>query len=109
MERIQYFRIFGFLAFTGSALLSAIFHYPAFTLLWFGIMIMFMAANSCESSELIILVFSVFAYIPLGLIGIFASDLSKAHPDYQFWTLTGFIFVELILAIAWLMHQNNND
>ena len=106
MEQIHSFRIFGFLAFIGSAFLSAIFHYPVFTVCWFVVMIMFMISNTDEPSKSTILAFSALAYTPLGLIGIFMSDLSKKSTEYQFWMLTVFIIIELILAISWLTRQN---
>ena len=80
MKLIDYIRVFAFLAFTGSAFLSTVFNYPVFTVFWFIVMVLFMVANSDESSELTILGFTVLAYIPLGLIAVFSNQLSKHLP-----------------------------
>ncbi|KKT77191.1 MAG: hypothetical protein UW74_C0047G0003 [Candidatus Giovannonibacteria bacterium GW2011_GWC2_44_8] len=80
MKLIDYIRVFAFLAFTGSAFLSTVFNYPVFTVFWFIVMVLFMVANSDESSELTILGFTALAYIPLGLIAVFSNQLSKHLP-----------------------------
>jgi len=106
MRLIDYVRVFSFLAFAGSAFLSTIFRYPVFTIAWFVIMILFMAANSMESSWLNILGFTAFAYIPLGLIATFGNYLSKTPIKGDLspfaWFLFAFFIIETILAVLWL-------
>ena len=109
MERITYFKIFGFLASMGAAFLSTTFYYPAFTVSWFIVMILFVAATSEESSEMIILAFSVLAYIPLGLISILSDYVSKGSAPQDIsnfaWLLITFVIIELTLAIAWMTRK----
>jgi hypothetical protein len=116
MERIDYFKVFAFLAFAGSAFLSAIFLYPVFTVSWFVIMILFVAALTVSHSVLTILVFVSFAYIPLGLIYAMSDYVSRSVDTYSVtqtsnfaWLLIAFTIIECILAISWLTHQAQQD
>lgn len=107
MERIDYFKVFGFLAFTGSAFLSAGFHYPVFTIIWFFIMLFFMISLCNEKSEMTILAISALAYVPLGLIAVLEPYLSKTPSQYAVLSnfaglLSAFALIELCIAIAWL-------
>lgn len=110
MERIDYFRVFAFLAFMGSAFLSTVFHYPVFTIFWFFIMILFIIPLTEESSEMTILAFTAFAYVPLGLISVFSNYLDKTpYKDNlsQFaWFLIAFLVIEIILAAIWISKTN---
>lgn len=113
MERVDYFKVFAFLAFVGSAFLSTVFHYPVFTTSWFVVMILFMSALglSKKNSELIILAFTALAYIPLGLISLLSNYLSKTPAPKDLsdfaWLLFVFVAVELILAIVWITDNSN--
>lgn len=110
MERIDYFRIIGFLAFVGSAFLSTIFHYPVFTVSWFVVMILFMSLVAEELSEQTILVFTALAYIPLGLILALSNYVNKtpAPRDISEFALLliVFVFIELVMAIIWYIYQD---
>lgn len=98
--------MFAFLAFIGSAFLSTVFHYPVFTISWFVIMILFVLALTGESSEIAILAFVSFAYVPLGLIAFLSNQTSKIPNTSELspfaWLLIIFVVIELILAISWL-------
>ena len=107
MERIQYFRIFGFLAFMGSVFLSTTFHYPAFTVSWFVIMVLFLVALHDEDSEMVILAFSALAYVPLELSLVLSDSLNKTPSSNKSISefallLVTFIIIELILAVIWI-------
>lgn len=110
MERITYFKVFGFLAFTGSAFLSTVFHYPVFTVAWFVIMLMFAITLPDEKSELTILSFSVLAYVPLALISVLGNYVSKVPNSANSLSgfaclLISFLIIEFILAIVWLSNR----
>lgn len=106
MKRISYFKIFGFLALAGSAFLSVVFHYPVFTVSWFVVMILFMAALSAEDSELLIFAFTALAYIPLGLISLLSNYIEKTPIPGDLssfaWLLIAFVIIEIILFISWI-------
>lgn len=113
MERIDYFKILSFLAFVGSTFLSTVFHYPAFTISWLVVMMLFIAKLNEESSEWIILAFTALAYVPLELIATLNNVVSHtAVPngisDFA-WLLVAFVVIEFILAISWLNHNHNKD
>lgn len=111
MNRVDYFKVFAFLAFANSTFLSTFFHYPVFTVFWFVAMILFMVALSTESSELTILALTALAYIPLGLIYALSGLANQTNYNNnvsQFaWLLVFFVIIEFALAIAWICRNSN--
>ena len=106
MTRLNYFRVFGFLAFMGSALLATVFHYPVFTFCWFLVMIIFSIALMEEKSEIVISALAALAYIPIALIYVSKDSLSqevvKGDLMSSFaWFLLGVLVVEFIIALGW--------
>lgn len=113
MERIDYVKVFAFLAFAGSAFLSTIFNYPVFTIFWFIVMVLFIVSLTEESSELTILAFIALAYIPLGLISMFSNSLDKTSNERDIspfaWFLIAFLIIEFVLAIIWFNISDKKD
>lgn len=112
MKRIDYVKIFAFLAFLGSAFLSTVFHYPAFTIFWFIPMLVSIGKLSEESSELIILAFVALAYIPLGLTAALSSYVDRTVDNTGLspfaWFLVALVIVEIILSLSWVFRKNES-
>lgn len=97
MKRIDYFKVFGFLAFMGSAFLSTVFHHPSFTIAWFIIVLVFALALAIEADEMTISAFVALAYVPLGLISLLSKYTNKVASSPT--AISGFAFLLIIFVV----------